>query len=284
MAIRYELSQGSPEWLKWREDGIGGSEAGSVMGVNPYCDAYELWQRKLGLLPPVEVNEAMERGHKLEPEAREIFELETGLIMNPACYVHDDYSFVRSSLDGISVDERILLEIKCPGLKNHIEALSGKIKPYYYAQMQHQLLTTGAELCYYFSYTDLLEVDGWTSPPIEVRRDEEYIKRLLEREQKFWDCVLTETPPGQFFGCKDAGSLNGELRDDPAFLKALEELLSYQKVLDDAKAQYRIRAERIEDLMSKKKQASVISNGTRIDRVYNEEKDMWRIVLSNEFD
>lgn len=279
MPIKYDgLVQGTPEWLKWREDGIGGSEAGTIMGVNPYCDVYELWQRKLHLLPEIESNDAMKRGHELEPIAREIFELETGLKMKPMCYVHDEYSFIRASLDGISIDENIILEIKCPGLKNHAEAIAGKIKPYYYAQMQHQLLVTGAELCYYFSYTDLLEVDAWTSPPIEVRRDEPFIERLIERESKFWNHVVTETPPDAYFAIKDAGELNGTSRTDPAWLKAMDEVLTAQKVLEDAQAQYDIRLSRISDLMGKKKQMVVIGNGVRVERIHD--GDNWRTVIS----
>jgi putative phage-type endonuclease len=283
MAIRCDnLQQGSEEWLSWRKKGIGGSEAGSVMGVNPYCDAYELWQRKLGLIPEVEPNDAMIRGHQLEPEARALFEIETGIKMIPMCYIHSEYDFIRASLDGISVDERIILEIKCPGLKTHSEALSEKIRPYYYAQMQHQLLVTGAELCYYFSYTDVDDVEPWKI--IEVRRDEEYIQRLLEREQKFWQHIIDEIPPDEYFGCKDAGNLNSEIRTDPAFIAALQELMSSKKVLDDAKAQYKLRANRVEDLMSKKKQVVAITDGLRIERIYNQEKQQWRLEISSEGD
>jgi putative phage-type endonuclease len=280
---RIDLEQNTEPWLQWRKTGIGGSESGSVMGVNPYCDAYELWQRKLGLLPEVQVNDAMQRGHDLEPVARQIFEIETGIKMPPACYEQlGTYSFLHASLDGISIDERLILEIKCPGLKTHSEALSGKIRPYYYSQIQHNLVTTGAELCYYFSYTDVDDVEPWKI--IEVTRDEEYIARLIEREKRFWNCVLTETPPDEFFGCKDAGSLNSEIRNDPAFIAALQELMSSKTVLDDAKAQYKLRANRIEDLMSKKKQVLAFTNGLRIERIFNEEKQQWRLDISKQDD
>jgi putative phage-type endonuclease len=280
---RIDLEQGTESWIQWRKTGIGGSESGSVMGVNPYCDAYELWQRKLGLLPEVEVNDAMQRGHDLEPIARQIFEIETGIKMPAACYEQlGTYSFLHASLDGISIDERLILEIKCPGLKTHSEALSGKLKPYYYSQIQHNLVTTGAELCYYFSYTDVDDVEPWKI--IEVRRDEEYIQRLLEREQKFWQHIIDEIPPDEYFGCKDAGNLNSEIRTDPAFIAALQELMSSKKVLDDAKAQYKLRANRVEDLMSKKKQVVAITDGLRIERIYNQEKQQWRLEISSEGD
>jgi putative phage-type endonuclease len=273
---RVELTQGSQEWLTWRNDGIGGSEAAALAGSSPYIDAYELWQRKLGKLPDIVPNEAMIRGHKLEPEARELFELENGLSMPAGCFIHPEYDFVRASLDGISADENIILEIKCPGLTTHREALAGKIKPYYFTQMQHQMLVTGAELCYYFSYTDLPDIQSHIL--IEVPRDEEYIQRLLQREQDFWPYVLNKVEPDMSrFAAKDAGSLNGDIRTDPAFKNALQELITANKVLSDAKSQYAARAERVAQLMQKKKQVKVSSEGHLIERVYSGDKWVTKI-------
>ncbi len=269
--IKVELQQGTQIWLDWRDGGIGGSEAAAVMGSSPYVDVIELFQRKMHMLPDLIPNEAMERGHRLEPEARLLFELETGLKMPPACYIHPEYDFIRSSLDGISVDENIILEIKCPGLTTHREALNGKIKPYYYTQIQHQLLTTGAKFAYYYSYTDMPDIE--TSVLMEVQRDEPYITRLIERESDFWQYVLRkEEPDLSRFAVKDAGNLNGDIRTDPAFKNALQELQTANKVLLDAKSQYSIRAERVAELLNKKKQCKVSCNGMVVERVYKNDK------------
>ena len=47
------------EWLAGRSQGIGASEAGTVVGLNPWCTPYQLWRRKKGIDPPVEENFAM---------------------------------------------------------------------------------------------------------------------------------------------------------------------------------------------------------------------------------
>jgi putative phage-type endonuclease len=276
------LKQNTPEWLDWRNDGIGGSDAGAIMGSSPYMDVLELWQRKLKLIPDIVPNDAMKRGHLLEPDARLLFELEEGLLMPAACYTNSEHSFLRASLDGISADEKIILEIKCPGLTTHREALAGKIKPYYYTQMQHQMAATGAELCYYFSYTDLPDIKPTVK--IDVHRDEEYISRLIEREAAFWQFVTTKTEPDLTrFSVKDAGNLNGDTRTDPAWEKALQELLSAKAVLSDAQAQYNIREARINDLMARKKQVVVTGNGVRVERIHSEDGG-WKTLIIQEDD
>jgi putative phage-type endonuclease len=282
---KVELQQNTPEWLKWREDGIGGSEASCIMGTNPYSDVIECWQRKLNLIPDITETaskwslEAMQRGHDLEPEARQLFELEFGLKMPAVCMIHPEYDFMRASLDGLSYDGNIVLEIKCPGLTTHREALEGKIRPYYHTQMQHQMAVAGAELCYYFSYTDLDNID--TYKLIEVPRDEEYIKRIIERESIFWDYVVNKTEPDiSKFAVKDAGLLNGDTRSDPTFKNALQELLEAKKVLDDASSQYNLRAFRISDLMNKKKQIKVASDGICVEKVF--ENNEWKLNVTTE--
>ena len=40
------------EWLSLRGNYIGGSDAGAVVGLNPYKSAYALWAEKTGQTPP----------------------------------------------------------------------------------------------------------------------------------------------------------------------------------------------------------------------------------------
>ena len=73
-----ELKQGSPEWLEWRHNGIGGSDAAAVMGENPWKSARALRREKTA--PPRESrkNAAMIRGTRLEPQARANYEARKG--------------------------------------------------------------------------------------------------------------------------------------------------------------------------------------------------------------
>jgi len=49
-----------------RRQGIGGSDVGAIMGANPYRSPIACYKDKLGQMPPVEVNHAMEWGNLLE--------------------------------------------------------------------------------------------------------------------------------------------------------------------------------------------------------------------------
>lgn len=54
------------EWLDARKGGIGASEIGTILGVNPYETPYQLWRKKMGLDAPAPENFLMKAGHYLE--------------------------------------------------------------------------------------------------------------------------------------------------------------------------------------------------------------------------
>lgn len=66
------------EWLAGRGKGIGASEAGTVLGLNPFCTPYQLWRYKKGIDPPQEENFAMKAGHYLEDAVSMFFRDESG--------------------------------------------------------------------------------------------------------------------------------------------------------------------------------------------------------------
>ena len=135
-----KLEQGSPEWLSWRKMVITATDASIIMGNNPWDTPYSCWQRKLGLIEEKKSNEAMERGKRLEPEARDKFNALHGFNMEPAVVESTEHEFLGASLDGITLLGGMLLEIKCGGSKLHDMAVRGEIPAYYRDQMQHQLL------------------------------------------------------------------------------------------------------------------------------------------------
>jgi hypothetical protein len=54
--------------------------------------------------------------------------------------MHDELEWMRASLDGLSFDGSIALEIKCPmSLRDRTVAQQGRVPPQYYAQLQHEL-------------------------------------------------------------------------------------------------------------------------------------------------
>ena len=66
------------EWLQLRSKGIGSSEVGTLVGVNPYETPYQLWRRKKGLDAPKAETFAMKAGHYLEEAVARFWQDETG--------------------------------------------------------------------------------------------------------------------------------------------------------------------------------------------------------------
>ena len=125
-------------------------------------------------------------GLLLEPIARDLFSLKTGILVEPKIVIKD---WAMASLDGISEDGQTMVEIKCPGEKDHTEALLGKVPVHYYPQLQHQMYVTGLDSMYYFSF------DGVDGVVVPVLRDQAYIDKMVDEEYKFYQCLVNKTAP-----------------------------------------------------------------------------------------
>lgn len=179
------------EWLQWRRGGVGSSDAPIIMGVAPWDGATprNLWHEKLTGNSGKQEKYAMTRGKELEPVARTWFENTMNVTVFPKNQMHKDMSWVRASLDGIDLENKVMVEIKCPNKEDHFVAINKKVPEKYWPQVQHQLLVTGLEGMYYCSF------DGLDGAIVEISRDNSYIDFLLEEEQKFWNMVLNKEPP-----------------------------------------------------------------------------------------
>jgi len=154
-----DLPQGSDEWLEARSHYGMASEAAAVMSKSPWMPAtpLQLWEVKNGKRE-VYVSEAMKKGTKYEPIARESLEENMGIKFNPVVVMcHVDGVPMGASLDGWNEAESIVAEIKIP-MKGEDSKLweimtSGKDLPDQYdLQTQQQLLVTGAKqllFCYW---------------------------------------------------------------------------------------------------------------------------------------
>lgn len=183
-----QIQQQTDEWLELRKKYIGSSDASVIMGISPWKTPYQLWQEKLSLIPPCKKTPAMERGLLLEEKARMIFEEVSGEIVFPDIVLHEN-KFMMASLDGLSLNKKVQVEIKCPQSHQNHFVDSGKMPDIYYPQVQHQLECTGNEFSYYFSY------DGNTYYLLEIKRNEAYINMLIEKEYEFYQCLKNNVTP-----------------------------------------------------------------------------------------
>lgn len=184
------LKQGTPAWLAWRKEGIGGSDVPVIMGVSPYGSAHRLWEVKTNLRQPDEANYAMRRGSRKEPTVIEHYQERTGNIVSPCCIEHESIPWMRASLDGMDLPGNVIVEGKCLKKEYHREAMDGKIPQHVMPQIQHQLYVSAADVCHYASWSehkDTAEEDMLIV--LEVKPDEEFIERMLEAEREFWRMV-----------------------------------------------------------------------------------------------
>lgn len=92
------FDNGSDDWHAARADGIGGSEVGTILGLNPYESAYALWAKKTGKIPSqIQENWAIRFGKAFEAPILQLwaeehpeFEVfETGTYQDGHCgYLH----------------------------------------------------------------------------------------------------------------------------------------------------------------------------------------------------
>ena|ERR1700679_546576 len=178
------MIQGHPEWLELRRWKITSSDAAVILGVNPWKTVGQLLEDKLrGTL--IEKNAAMQRGSDLEEPARETFVMKSKIYVHPAVVISNEHAWMMTSLDGLSDCKKKAVEIKCPGEKTHRKAIKGQIPGYYYAQCQHHIATAQLDELYYFSFLDFFD-----TCTIRVHRDNQYIKRMIEAEQEFYNLLM----------------------------------------------------------------------------------------------
>lgn len=185
--MRLDMKQGSKEWKEMRNRCITGTDASVIMGVNPFMNKTTLLKKKLNLIPEHD-NDAMKEGRRLEPIAREVYENNTGnLTINPP-YLHDQESWAMCSPDGVTFDGKIVVEIKC-GKKVWEQAKQDVVPEYYYAQIQHNIWVTGAEIAHYFVYFNN------DHKLILVDKNEEFIEKMALKERDFYfNELLVATP------------------------------------------------------------------------------------------
>jgi len=179
------LQQGTKEWLEWRNQGIGASDAPTIMGENPWKSEDYLLQEKCEGTNTNFKNCDMERGIALEPEARKSYETKVGIRVNPACLQSAKHEWQRASVDGLAADGSAVVEIKCGKSVYRKASTSRTVPDYYYGQLQHILAVTHLPSIDFYCY-----LPGLPEVHLCIPRDDRYIKRLLDAEYLFWQKIL----------------------------------------------------------------------------------------------
>lgn len=220
------MKQQSKEWLEFRKSKIGASDAPIIMKESPWTTPYQLWLDKVFDISNNKRSAAMDRGINLEEEARNLFEKQTGIIVFPMVKLNPEIDWMMASLDGIDIEEKNIVEIKCPNKIDHAMAESGVVPKKYIPQLQHQLAVCHLDMAYYFSF------NGLNGVFVKVYRDEKYIQDMLKKESEFYECMQNFTAP-------DLCEKDYQVKDDDFSNSIALKLLEIQEIIkkyeDEAK-------------------------------------------------
>ena len=184
------------EWLQVRRSGIGGSDAAAALGLSPWKSALELWQEKTyGQSQLRQENEAMIWGRLMEPVITREFVRRTGKNVTPmrSMLQAADWPWMLADLDGLIEDPQRgtgVFEVKTASAFKQDEWTEDRCPDTYMLQLAHYMAVTG------LSYAVICVLIGGNKLQwVTVDRDEELIASLVELEHRFWNHVLTQSPP-----------------------------------------------------------------------------------------
>lgn len=236
------------EWLKARQSGIGGSDAGTILGVNKWKSKTQLFFEKVNPELKQQVdNEFIYWGNVLEDVVAKEFETRTGkkVRKNNKMLRHPEHEFMLANLDRVIVGEKALLECKTTSQYNIDQWKDDEIPASYLCQIQHYMAVTGYEKAYI-----AVLCGGNQFIWKEVPRDDELIEIIINAEKDFWyNNVLAGVIP-EIDGSdatkdflnhmyKDIDETEIQLSDDvETLLTALEQVKQEEKELKELKTQY----------------------------------------------
>lgn len=181
-------------WHAQRRAGIGGSDASTVAGVNPYESLYTLWLDKTGRAPAQQYTSAMEWGHRLEPVIREWFTDTTGITVRRAgLMAAKTRPWQRVNVDGLT-DDGGIAEWKTTSWRTSDAQvwLDGEVPDHAELQVQHGLAVTGRRHAHCVAL-----IDGREPVHCVVERDDELITTIINMQRAFWDDhILADVAPG----------------------------------------------------------------------------------------
>lgn len=200
------IAEDREQWLLWRRQGIGGSDAAAVVGEDPFRSALDVFLDKRGYLPLDHGDGGDEPrywGHHLEPLVIRRFEEDTDLhvVERQSQLVDAKRPWLRATVDGFVSDTTVIDVFKGWTPLGIFEGKTASRRSADWAegmplraqiQVQHELAVSGLD----HAWVAVL----LTSPVLrfemhEIERDQAAIDALLEVEADFWQRVLDDNPP-----------------------------------------------------------------------------------------
>lgn len=197
------------QWLKERRNGIGASEAASILGLSPFKSNLALWEEKVGIREPEDISEKpyVKYGTEAEKYLRGLFALDypqyTIGYEEFKIIRHPQYPFLFATLDGELSDNGSMgvYEGKTTEImrQSDWDKWEGRIPDNYYIQCLHQMLVTGwayawlrVQIKYTVNGDRRAQIRDYYMDRAECKSD---IAHLLERELSFWESIKFKKRP-----------------------------------------------------------------------------------------
>lgn len=179
--------QNSPAWQTWRARVYGASDAAAMLDISPYKSRAQLLHEKAtGEIAPVSdwLQHLFAAGHAAEAAIMPELEARVGEPLYNLVGEIDNH--IAASFDGITYDHKTIVEHKLlrdsdASRKRHDMAARGELAEHDMAQVQQQLLVSGAERC-------LFCVSDGTAATLaiaEIRPAPEWFVRILGGWKQF---------------------------------------------------------------------------------------------------
>jgi putative phage-type endonuclease len=191
------------QWLKLRTTGIGGSDAGAILGLNKYATPLSVYLAKKDFAS-FNGNAATEWGSLLEDPVRQKAREELGIEIEtvPGMFRNKEREFMNANFDGLVYieGEKEIAGSVVSGLGGHEIKTSrtgegftnDEVPDSYYAQVQHYMAVTGLS---WFVLTVFI-FDKYEGRHYVIPRNDNFIAQLIDRETDFWEnSVLVDVAP-----------------------------------------------------------------------------------------
>ncbi len=279
------------EWLEQRKRGIGGSDIGSIFGLNQYKSTVELWLEKTGKISKPNITDLSDRENFSEPAYWGILEEEmvakrfteeTGLKVRRNNHIlqHRTYPFMVANVDREGRDQegkKFVLECKTAN------EFASKDWEGDYIPLSYELQTLYYVLIGEYDYGYIACKIGNRKFVIKkVELDQFTEKTITEKCQWFWDLVESNTMP-PVDGSEACGNILTELYPEAK----QESSITLDDKLDDLLIQRDDLKSQVETLKS---QIDYIDNTLKQELAdyesgyTNNYKVSWKNVTSNRFD
>ena len=189
------MSNFTPEELEERRRRLHASEWSAAIGCSPWASPVDVWRDKLGLDPPIEDNQAMEAGRRIEEGIAQWYADETGLTLAPCgTKIHPEHPWIAATPDRICWPQDYpggpfkILECKNVGLRS--AHLWDGPPVHVLVQVIIQMAVTGIHSA---DIACLIGGNDFRIYPVDW--DPDLADGLIEEGRKFWELVVNHVEP-----------------------------------------------------------------------------------------